>query len=162
WPSSYYVVWSLNPGFRLPTGCSVPHEILYWNPGIWALKRGPGARLLGKLYELTFPLMRGLYRAAYGSARVSTLVQSCDMAVFTGGGYLNSFHELPTFDLFASLLAPGQRLTLLGQTLGPFSRPGHRRIADSLFSRADKILLRERYSEAELSGHPGKAVPSCD
>jgi colanic acid/amylovoran biosynthesis protein len=130
-----------------------------------------GAGLLQKtllrLYFLTYPLSQAVvrrWRAKVNDAVVQKM-KGCDFILFVGGGYINSdctFDMMQMHHLFCLARESGRPVYLLGQTLGPFRNRWHRKIVESIFRGAERIVIREKYSRSELTKFSDKVLEGVD
>src|SRR3989338_4075751 len=66
------------------------------------------------------------------------------------------------YQLYCLAKESGKPIYLLGQTLGPFRSEWHRRLAETMFAGCERIVIREKYSGAELGKFSEKILHGAD
>jgi polysaccharide pyruvyl transferase WcaK-like protein len=163
-PGSRFVIWTDSKDFHPYFDRDIDHEIFYWKPLAWRRGEGFFPKAATKLYVDLYPASKAFFAGQpFFDRQARATLRRCDKVVFVGGGYINSdFCLLETNYLAAVAAQLGKPICLLGQTLGPFDRSSHQRMADDIFRCAQTIVLRDTMSNAEVSGHEQVWVGSDD
>lgn len=164
YPESLFYIWADRENFSVTFDREIFYRVIHWQPFRLMLSDGFLAKVLTKVYTDLFPFSRRLVRLfTRRDRKFMNALRKSDKVIFIGGGYLNSYYSLINMNYLA-LLAEElcKPVVLLGQTLGPFHRPQHRTMAGEIFRIAEKIVLRESYSEKEVSEFPEKVLCGAD
>lgn len=163
-PGSFFGIWTSHDEFRPRFDRPIDHEILSWRPLPWTHGTSLGDRALMKLYVDTFPLSRSVVRAMSGrDRRVEDAIRGYDKVIFVGGGYINSDYAIAEMNFLAGVAERlGKPSYLLGQTLGPFRKTQHARMARQIFGAARAVVLRDEDSRSEVEAFAAKVFLGSD
>lgn len=163
-PNSHFYIWVDQRFCNIQFERSISWNFVYWQAldGIFA--DNVVSKTVVKLYSDFFPASKKFFKFFLRpSAAFVQALNDSDSVIFTGGGYLNSDYRLIQMNfLLDEVRKAGKRILLLGQTLGPFQKKTHRRMADEIFTAAEKIVLRERHSEVEVADFKEKVIFGVD
>lgn len=146
-------------GIAEELGLSPRFEVLGWLDRREPYVRGPNVHPLPLKVGHFVSYSDGLYAAA----------RRCDFVCDIGGG--DSFTDIYGFKRFAFLawskiivLSAQRPLVLSPQTIGPFTRPGTRRVARELMRRCRAVVLRDDLSLPSLDGlhHATRVIAATD
>ena len=163
-PKSFFYIWNDNKDFTVQFDRSVRHRFVFWKLPRWMYLNNLLTKITVKLYTDLFPFSKTLISALNRPpVKLVHALRDSDKAIFLGGGYLNSYYSLLKMNFLASWIkAHNKPLLLFGQTLGPFVKATHARIASEIFSIAETIVLRDHHSEKEVVNFQEKVLYGVD
>lgn len=163
-PDSFFYIWTDKRDFALRFDRPVSYQLVFWKPLPWTKVDHFFSKAAVKLYTDFFPVFRDLLQWGRGAnAAAAAALRDAHRVIFVGGGYLNSDYCLLEMNYLCSLAKKFKKpMTLLGQTLGPFERRQHQRMADEVFRQADAIIVRDVHSLQEVGGFRSKVYCGAD
>ncbi|MBI4432543.1 MAG: polysaccharide pyruvyl transferase family protein [Candidatus Omnitrophica bacterium] len=163
-PRAFFRICTDVPDFRVRFDRPVDYELIYWTPLAWTRGKTFRSLILTKLYTDFYPFSRWL-AAAMGKVSPNAVraVRQSDKVIFVGGGYLSGDFYLLEMNVLAAFVRKlGKPFYLLGQTLGPFEKDNHRKMANEIFEHAQKIVLRDSESSLEVARFKNKVWRGVD
>ena len=166
-PGSHFVIWSDRKNFSVELSGEISSEIFWYRCPSFFAGDHVLPRALLYLFRLTYPFSQTFVRwvSSEKGGAVVRKMRECECIIFVGGGYINSNYVFDLMQMYQLGCLAGEAkkpVYFLGQTIGPFSDPWHKTIAESMLRRAKRIVIREKYSRVELSKFPDKILEGID
>ena len=166
YPGSHFVIWSDRKNFSVDLP-GISNEICIRRCPFFFAGNRIRPRVLLLLYRLFYPFSQTVTQKIWRKkdAPVIQKMKACDFILFVGGGYINSNFAFELFQMhyfYHLARQSGKPIYLLGQTLGPFKSQWHRKVAESIFCGAERIVLREKFSREELWKFGEKVTEDAD